>query len=658
MVHPSSHVRDHGVGILDASTTSGPKSSTIADWQKNTGNPVIPSNDDGSRRSFHRSPVDRVKGPASKGFAFVFGSNEHNGKSPSSIPRQTNSSHTSRRRSQDRFRRAFSRFYQRNYGVLLVLLAMIFGSGMAISTRLLETSGPHGKPMHPYQILFVRQSITSSCAFAYGFWDGTIPHFPLGPRSVRWLLVGRGFSGFLGVFGFYFSLLYLPLSEATVLTFLAPMLTCYVCSYLEPNQSFTRQQQLASFLSLIGVVFIAKPTSFFSPLTTAGAGDVPAESTNSTASTVIANSTMSQTDGIAATPQQHLLAVGIAMVGVVGATGAYTFIRKIGERAHPFISINYFAVWCTIVSLFFLAVLPDVSFRLPGNAIEWALLLAIGFFGFVMQYLMTAGLAYGGARVEGSDSESELVDRIESRHSAGDLDEHPNPHRPMTSTRTAYTSNITSPIPPEVSQERAHPSQSHHLTPNTPSISQLNFTLRQRSPSPNKNLLPTYIRPPQSTAINDPPSIRSPPLHTPTKVPSPPPASQTRATQMVYTQMLFALAGDKLVFGITPTAASWIGSALILVSAVWVASAADGVGGEKEGMGKAGTQTGKRRKREGATRLEDRGGIDEEEAEGLLDGGGDGGIDMVQMEQFDEETRQQRRGANSLLARQLSYTSV
>jgi hypothetical protein len=40
---------------------------------------------------------------------------------------------------------------------------------------------------------------------------------------------------------------------------------------------------------------------------------------------------------------------------------------------------------------------------------------------------------------------------------------------------------------------------------------------------------------------------------------------------MVYTQMLFALAFDKLVWGTTPGALSIIGSSLILGSAIYVA---------------------------------------------------------------------------------------
>lgn len=43
-------------------------------------------------------------------------------------------------------------FWLRNKGVLLVLLAMVFGSGMNVAARLMETDGSHGKAMHPFQV--------------------------------------------------------------------------------------------------------------------------------------------------------------------------------------------------------------------------------------------------------------------------------------------------------------------------------------------------------------------------------------------------------------------------------------------------------------------------------------------------------------------------
>lgn len=70
----------------------------------------------------------------------------------------------------------------------------------------------------------------------------------------------------------------------------------------------------------------------------------------------------------------------------------------------------------------------------------------------------------------------------------------------------------------------------------------------------------------------------------------------SRATNMVYVQMLFALSFDKLIWGTTPGALSIIGSSLILGSAIYVA------------MNKEAPQTA------GATR--ERG--DQEEGQGLM----------------------------------------
>ncbi|KAK5027347.1 hypothetical protein LTS07_006949 [Exophiala sideris] len=377
-------------------------------------------------------------------------------------------------------------FYLINYGAMLVLLAQFFGVGMNVSTRLLETEGSHGAPMHPFQILFVRQSITASLCTAYGVYTKSVPDFPLGPRDTRWLLVARGIFGFMGVFGMYFSLLYLPLSEATVLTFLSPIISCYLCSFIIPGETFTGQQQLAGLVSLLGVIFIAQPASLFS-----------SGSSNATDNPALQPDVQPADPSQSPAADKHLLAIGIAMIGVIGSTGAYTAIRAIGTRAHAFISINYFSVWCTIVSLFCLIVFPDVTFRLPGNGTEWTLLVSLGVCGFIMQFLLTAGLAYGGPSTQ-SHNEHKRAAKVRDL----EIDE---------SSAIEHSDEQVS---------SANDTQSGH---------------------------------PTSVARG----------------------SGTRATSMVYTQMLFALAGDKWVFGITPTTVSWIGSVLILAGAVWVAAARD-----------------------------------------------------------------------------------
>lgn len=399
-----------------------------------------------------------------------------------------------------KWRSKWDRFWLSNYGAFLVLLSQMFGCMMNTSTRILETPGEHGAPMHPFQILFIRQLITSLITSLYALWSQSIPHFPLGPPGkVRLLLVARGFFGFFGVFGQYFSLLYLPISEATILTFLAPVGASYAFSLLIPKETFSRQQQLAGLISLIGVVFIARPASLFtkdSP--TSGMADVGVGLPGN--STLLPREASSST----VTSAQHLQAVGVAMVGVCGAIGAFTCLRAIGSQAHALISVNYFSVWCTLVSLAAILIFPDVEFRPPGSLTEWSLLLILGVSGFIMQYLLTKGMAYGSS---------------------------------PTTTRENGSGMGTVGADIEM--------QNH------------SDTWEQGSQ--------TYA------GVNAPTTQETNP---------PPPAAQTgpikgsgaKATSMLYTQMLFALTADKLIFGVTLTLWSWIGSGLILFGAIWVAT--------------------------------------------------------------------------------------
>jgi drug/metabolite transporter (DMT)-like permease len=64
----------------------------------------------------------------------------------------------------------------------------------------------------------------------------------------------------------------------------------------------------------------------------------------------------------------------------------------IGSRAHALISVNYFALISTFGSAGALLVLPGMGFVMPHGAREWLLLSLLGVLGFVLQFLLTAGL--------------------------------------------------------------------------------------------------------------------------------------------------------------------------------------------------------------------------------------------------------------------------
>ena len=65
-------------------------------------------------------------------------------------------------------------------------------------------------------------------------WAKT-PHPFLGPPGVRILLCIRGIVGYFGLFGMYSSLRYLSLSDATVLSFISPVLVGAANRHLQYN---------------------------------------------------------------------------------------------------------------------------------------------------------------------------------------------------------------------------------------------------------------------------------------------------------------------------------------------------------------------------------------------------------------------------------------
>ncbi|CAZ84127.1 unnamed protein product [Tuber melanosporum] len=272
-------------------------------------------------------------------------------------------------------------------GLLLVLLSQFFGSTMSLCTRVLEASFPEQK-MHAMQILFFRQSVTT-VVVGILIVSRSVEHAPWGPLGVRWLLLARGFGGFFGVFGLYYSLAYLDLSDAAVITFLEPIVTTLACSLIPYlNESFTKTEFLASIFSLFGVVLIARPTSLFSRDPT----DSP-DDPSTVHSPPTPRSLLLAREIPTVTPHQRLIAVLVALFGVLGISTAFTTIRWIGHRAHALIVMIYFSLWCCIISLTSSLLIPSIGGLIwPHTLLQWALLLGVGISGFGTQYFLTLGL--------------------------------------------------------------------------------------------------------------------------------------------------------------------------------------------------------------------------------------------------------------------------
>lgn len=253
-------------------------------------------------------------------------------------------------------------FVVNNAGMLYIIASQFFFASMNLSVKMLNSLEP---PVHAFQVIVVRMGITLICCVTYMIVTG-VPNPIIGPKGVRTLLVFRGMSGFVGLCGLYLSLQYLSVADAIVLTFLTPITTAVAGSLLL-KEGYSVTQAVAGVFSLLGVILIARPPFLFNPITAANS------------------------DGPGTTPAQRLGAVGVAMIGVVGATGAYTSIRAIGKRAHPMHVMTFFSLWCTIM-----ASLGMVVFDIPAvypRSWRWSLLLLmVGVFGFLAQILLTLGL--------------------------------------------------------------------------------------------------------------------------------------------------------------------------------------------------------------------------------------------------------------------------
>ncbi|KAI0180642.1 hypothetical protein GGR52DRAFT_588220 [Hypoxylon sp. FL1284] len=272
-------------------------------------------------------------------------------------------------------------FYERNLGLFFVFLAQVFGSLMTTATRLLETG--FDTKFHALQIILVRMLATSVLGCLY-MWYKKVPDFPLGRRDVRGLLVLRGLAGFTGLFALYYSLSYLNISDATVISFLVPTMTAFIC-FVALREPFTVREATAGLVAFLGVLFIARPTFLFPQ----DSEEVPEEDETRL---FVADEPKGIVPSVPATSAERSVAVLLCVIGTFAAAAAYSTIRVIGKRAHSLVSVNYFAVLATVGSFLIILIHPDLRFEVPQSGLQWALLVAIGIAGFLLQFLLTEGL--------------------------------------------------------------------------------------------------------------------------------------------------------------------------------------------------------------------------------------------------------------------------
>lgn len=261
-----------------------------------------------------------------------------------------------------------------NVGLLYIIAAQFFLAVINLLVKKLHEIDPR---IGTVEIIVMRMGLTLPCCLIYMYWRG-IPGLLLGPKGVRLLLAFRGISGFVGMWGMYFSLNYLSLSDAAVLTFLVPLGTGLAASWFL-GEKFTKMEVFASAFGLLGVVLIARPPFLFGDLVTGAGND-------------LVNRQLLLMDGGKGTAAERLMAVGGALVGVVGTVCAYTALRAAGHRAHP---LHTMVSNCTqgVIAGSIMMLITAEPVVIPIKW-EWsALMLSIMIAGLSAQILLTVGFA-------------------------------------------------------------------------------------------------------------------------------------------------------------------------------------------------------------------------------------------------------------------------
>ncbi|OHW99228.1 integral membrane protein DUF6 [Colletotrichum incanum] len=254
---------------------------------------------------------------------------------------------------------------ERHKPSLLVLASQLSAAALNGFAKFFETGDD---PVHPFQVLFVRFLITGLASTFY-LWYTKAPNFPLGLPELRSLLALRAAAGIFAAFGFYFSIMYLKLSEATALNFLGPLVAMILTRYLHFG-TFEVIDRIGALVALCGVLFVVQPDTLFGSQSTS----------TRTAQSVAGESAKSR-----------MMGIGFGLISVCGGAAALTAIRYIGSREHPIVSVMYFA-W-TIVIITMVAFSLMESIHLTTSVLSWLKLVPLGVFGFAMECLLTAGIA-------------------------------------------------------------------------------------------------------------------------------------------------------------------------------------------------------------------------------------------------------------------------
>jgi len=223
----------------------------------------------------------------------------------------------------------------------------------SVMSLLVKTAG---RRLSSMEVVFVRGVVTLALSWLMLRRAGVRPW---GAAAHRRMLLMRGLLGSLALLCFYFSLIHLPLADATVIQYTNPVLATLLAAWLLRERAGWREVAAVA-AGLAGVALVARPAWLFGAAAAGGGGAVPSVN------------------------PAHAL-VGLA--GALCSALAYVAIRQMGKAEHPLVVVFYFPL--VTVPLALPLALPGWLWPTPA---EWATLAGIGVCTQLAQVSMTRGL--------------------------------------------------------------------------------------------------------------------------------------------------------------------------------------------------------------------------------------------------------------------------
>jgi len=224
-------------------------------------------------------------------------------------------------------------------GLAYMLLAVLFFSVMSVIAKIISLSIPTG------QIVLVRACVGSILAY----WGIRMAGVHLWGVNKK-LLLFRGIAGFGSLMCFFWTLIALPLAEATILFYTSPCLAAIIAAVIL-RERLSAGIVIGFLICIAGVFFVIQPEFIFQ------------------------------------VERLDLLSVIVGLTGALMAGLAFVSVRKLRQTDHEMVIIFYFS----FISIF--ASIPFVAFHFsPPTLLEWSFLIGIGVSTHIAQVFLTKSL--------------------------------------------------------------------------------------------------------------------------------------------------------------------------------------------------------------------------------------------------------------------------